>query len=311
MATKLHEDTFNTLQSTKHRVNENIAPTLFPTESELNNTEYWLFSDLYNLFGETHMGAPNQITDTFLFTVKFSDFDKLRPVNPDGEKRAPDFHTFYNNHVATFYNNYTLNTPIGTITKRNAPDAKLTRYACWKFLHPWTHTLFAQLYFLMPDARFSTIYNASYKFSRIYHRDELTEYNKIINGIAHRNNANMRDFNASLHRAFFYTSDPNSIMEAYDLHGNILDHMGLLSLSARKRALHTAIRKWDTTKNMPFGKFVDILYNELINQRVAMIQQTSRAPEQDISKQSISQIKTELKNLERNFVQKFAYSRLR
>ena len=88
MATKLHEETFNTLQHTKHRVNENIAPSLFPTADELNDTEYWLFSDLYNLFGEQYMGTPNKIPDTFLSTINFSEFNKLPATNPDGEKRA-------------------------------------------------------------------------------------------------------------------------------------------------------------------------------------------------------------------------------
>ena len=311
MATKLHEETFNTLQHTKHRVNENIAPNLFPTADELNDTEYWLFSDLYNLFGEQYMGTPNKIPDTFLSTINFSEFNKLPATNPDGEKRAPDYHAFYSGHMATFFNDYTLKSPRGTIEKRGAMDAKFTRYACWKILHPWTHTLFAQLYFMTPDATFAELYNASYKYSRIYQRAELAEYNKTINGIANRHHANMREFNASLHRAFFYSTDHHAIMDAYNLTGNILDHMGLLSLSARKSALYRTIRKWDTNKNMSFGQFTNLLYNELVDARVKMIQDTGRAPERDISKQSIQQITRELQQRERAFVNKFAYQHLR
>ena len=71
MATKLHEETFNTLQHTKHRVNENIAPSLFPTADELNDTEYWLFSDLYNLFGEQYGHAQQNPRHVFVHNKFF------------------------------------------------------------------------------------------------------------------------------------------------------------------------------------------------------------------------------------------------
>ena len=311
MASKIYESTYRILQSTKHRVNENIQPILFPTDTELNDTEYWLFSDLYNLFGESYVGKHDNIMDTVLENIHPTDFKSVYPQTPNGIAQPKTFESFYTDHAVKINHDYIINSIFGNTLRKNGPDAKLTRYACWKILQPWGRMIFAQLYFMNPGIKFTELYNMSYKFARIYQRNALTQSNKIINGIAHRNNANMRQFNNMLHRAFFYTSDINTIKDYYNIRGKIYDYMGVHSLLARRNALNRAISKLDENPNMNFNKFTEILYTELINNRVKMIQQTNRPPEQDISQKSISQLTGELKKMERKFINKFAKQSLR
>ena len=171
--------------------------------------------------------------------------------------------------------------------------------------------IFAQLYFMMPDATFEQVYNAAYKFSRIYHRTELAQAEKIVNGIAYKHNADMRQFNNFMHRAFFYTTDIDKIKYAYGINGTIFDYMGSQSLMARHQALNIAINHHNTCNKMPFESFINILSAELIKSRVKMIQRTGRAPEADISQKSVGRVASELKKMEREFINKFAFQSLR
>ena len=60
-----------------------------------------------------------------------------------------------------------------------------------------------------------------------------------------------------------------------------------------------------------FSQFVSILRQELTTQRSKMIQKTGRTPEQDFSKIPISQISGELRKIEREFINKFAFQKIR
>lgn len=306
--------TFNFLQSHMHRVGDDCTGRLPLFDEPVNkniDTEYWLFSDLYNIFGYSYMGAHQNITDTIRSTIKFSDFQKLPIKNSENVLRAPDFYNFYTGHATLIVNNYDIGGPNGIIRKQNGPDAKLTRYACWSIMKQWSNMIFPQLYFIMPNTEFNTLYDAAYKFSRIHQRDELARAEKTVNGIAYRNNANMRQFNAAMHRAFFYTTDLDSIKDAYDIHGTIFDYMGARSLMARQNALNEAIQKFNTNPKMSFRTFSDILYQELVNSRVKMIRNTNRSPENDISHKSISKLSRELKGMEQVFINKYAFQSLR
>lgn len=314
MADKKSLHTFNFLQNHVHRVSDDYADRL-PLPEELinknNNTEYWLFSDLYNLFGYPYVGLHNNIIDTIGTTIKFSDFQKLPQKNSDKVLRAPNFQTFYSGHVVSIINNYDIKNPNTTIQKQNGQDARLTRYACWSILKQWPNMIFSQLYFIMPDTNFETLYNTAYKFARLYQRAELTRAEKIVNGIAHRNKSDMRQFNSAMHRAFFYTADLDIIKANYGIKGTVFDYMGSRSLMMRQKALNKVINAYNLNPKMSFGAFYELLYQELVNARVSMINTTGRTPESDISRKSIGRIASELKKMEREFINKYAFQSLR
>lgn len=305
---------YNFLQSHIHRVSDDYADRLpLPEESinKNNNTEYWLFSDLYNLFGYPYLGSHKNIVDTVGATIKFSDYQKLPQKNSEKILRAPNFYSFYSAHVVSIINSYDINSPNGVIQKQNGQDARLSRYACWTLLKQWPNMIFPQLYFIMPNADFDSVYSAAYKFSRIYQRNELTRAEKILNGIAHRNKSDMRQFNAAMHRAFFYTADLDTLKNMYGIKGTIFDYMGSRSLMARQNALNDVINKYNLNPKMSFHAFSDMLYQELVNARVRMIKSTGRTPENDLSRKSVNQVSSELKKMEREFINKYAFQSLR
>lgn len=309
------KNTFDFLQKNTHRVNEAYAYQLPLTPNPhpyKNDSQYWLFSDLYNLFGGQYVGRHKDIDNTMQTAITFSDFEKLPRTNADKISRPNSFIDFYSGHVVTIANDYNIHEASGTtITRKNGPDAKLSRYACWAMMKRWPSRIFAQLYFIMPDTTFEDLYNAAYKFSRIYQRAELSRAEKIINGIAYRHNANMRQVHAKMDRAFFYISDTDTIRDAYEISGSLLDYMGARSLMARRIALDNAIQKFDSAHRVTFDTFMDILYEELIRARINMSRQTDRTPEADISRTPISRVASDLKKLERQFINKYAFQNLR
>lgn len=312
MAYKKSKNIFSHLNNCTKNTYDDNPPNLF---SDIDNTswcDYWLFSDLYNLFGPMYIGNHNDIDITGRAAITKHDFNTT--YRHSSKQTTPTFYDFYNGHVATFYNNYAIMDKYGTMRNQNGPDAKLTRYACWAFIHQWPQLIFAQTYFMMPSVKFDELYNNAYQYARIALRTELAHTEHIIHGIAHRNHANMRQFNYYINRAFFYGRDTNDIKCAYGIplasNDPLANYMGSYSLAARSRGMRNAIAKIDTTPNMRFEKFSDILYDELVAARVKMIKETNIAPEQDIFKKSVASVSRQLKNTEQQFIQKFALQNL-
>lgn len=306
--------TFISLQKYAHNVNEEYIkhPALYKKLPVYkNNSQYWLFSDLYNIFGPRYMNEHNQIVLTMGENITEAKFKKLPRKNAENILKAPDFHTFYSGHVVSIINTYDINFApnISVETRTNSQDAKLSRYACWSLFKAYQNMIFAQLYFMMPETPFENIYKAAYKFSRIYQRMKLSQAEKIVNGIAHKNKADLQKFNTFMHNTFFNTNDMEELKSVYGAKGTIFDYMGAQSLMARQIALNNAIRR--VNDKTSFDKFAEILYNELIFARTNVINRTGRTPEEDISKRSIAHIKAELKAMERDFINKFAFQSLR
>lgn len=307
---------YNSLRDTTRRMGDNYdgqLPLFGEKQSYENDTKYWLFSDLYNIFGSHHVGHHNDIASTLQSAITFSNFRQLPKKAADNLPRPESFHDFFAGHMIPIINNYNIYEPVSDTTsiKYNGPDAQLSQYACWSLMKHWPSMIFAQFYFMMPDVSFDILYNMAYKFSRIYHRDRLTNFERMANGIAFRNNVNMREFNASMHRAFFYSTDIEKLKSVYEISGSPLDYMGTRSLIARTRALDNAISAMDNSVNMSFDMFHKILTDELTIARVKMIQKTGRAPEQDLSSKPVSELKKDLNAIEKQFIKQFAFQSLR
>ena len=74
------KNTFDFLQRNTHRVNEAYAYQLPLTPNPhpyKNDSQYWLFSDLYNLFGGQYVGRHKDIDNTMQTAITFSDFEKF------------------------------------------------------------------------------------------------------------------------------------------------------------------------------------------------------------------------------------------
>ncbi len=314
----LPEKVFNTLSKHVHHVNESHVdelPLFHDVELYNNDAEYWLFSDLYNLFGSAYVGEHKHIQYTMSTAIKSSNFEKLPKKNLEKLPKACDLNTFRFNHVLPIINNYNIQDPNGNVIfKKKDYDAKLSRYACWALTKLSPNMIFSQLYFMMLDATFEEINRAAWHFSRIYHRNNLAQAEKVINGIANQYpKTDMQAFNAFMHNKFFCDYDVNALKTTYGVKGTIFDYMGTLSLIGRYNALNKTISAYDaipthkTGPKISFDEFICILSKEIDIARKSM----PKTPASDLSRIPVSQVATELKKKEREFAKKFAYQKLR
>ena len=305
---------FETLNKTRHHTITNNQPTLFP-ELAIQNApedfpEFWYFSDLHNLYGNAYFPVePNMNV--------FAWQNLVMPV-PQKSKRAtpqlkPTDILFYNEHVATIRHPYSLNNN----AIRNAKDLKLSRYACWCLSRNRPSMIFSRTYFISPIInqymKFEDMKQLSYQFARVHLRNQLSSYEKIIAGILKKYNANFRQFNHAMTRAFFYNYSANDLKEIHGIplatNDPLANYMGAATLNARINALDCAIRKHNQTPNESLNKFQDTLYNELINARVSEIRNTSILPERDIFRTPVSKIQSQLARTERDFILQYSHNK--
>lgn len=282
------------------------------TSKEGNN--YWYFSDLYNLFGQENLGNCEFIPKVV--------HTALRDVVLRAPKGAPaqeinipdDFWDFYVKHITTIVRDYKINTDKGIKQIQNGNDAKLSRFACWSLIKRNPKLIFTELYFMMPNAQFSDLSAASYKFSRIYLRNDLSRSEKIVNGIAYRNHAKMGLFHQSLNKAFFYDIDIETLKNMYGIiyepGDPITNYMGARSLMAKQKALGIAIKRFDKEK-MTFNDFSYTLRKELNSQRIKLFQKEGFFPEQDLTTQHIQKVRSELKQKEKEFIKQYSQINIR
>lgn len=286
---------FKTLNQTRHSMTEQA--TLFDTT--INDAEYWLYTDLYNLFSHPMFDPENMYEHTY------QTFDT---TPAQALKKLP--YEFFQAHTVIYNHKYTINSPhppYNQITK-NGPDIKLSRYACYCLFRDKPNLIFTRTYFMMPNADFKTIYETSYRFARIYQREKLRESERKLSGILKKLDASIALFQYETTRTFFGEHTIDNIRDAYHLPQNtpIADNMGAIALHARRTAIDNAIHKFDFAHTRDLRSFSMILHNELRIARNKMISEYKFPPEKDIQKTSIKAVESEYKKLEQQFIKQFA-----
>ncbi len=290
---------FKTLTQTRHRVTEEMD--LFSTTT--NDTEYWFYSDLYNLFSHPMFDPENMYEHTY---------QKFDPTPASTQKITP--YELFKNHAVTHNHKYTIHSPhppYTPITKK-AADIKLSRYACYCMFRDKPNLIFTRTYFMMPNADFKTIYETSYRFARIYQRQKLRESERKLAGILKHLDASIALFQYETARTFFGEHTIDYLRDAYRLDKNtaIADNMGAISLHARRTAIDNAIKKFDFAHTRDLRSFSMILHNELRTARNKMISEYKLSPEQDIRKTPIKSVESEYKKLETEFIKQYATKNL-
>ena len=299
MAQPSKELIFKTLTTKRHNMAESAS--LF--DNEINNADYWFYTDLYNLFSHPMFDPENMHEHTY---------QKFDTTPARANKIAP--YDFFKAHTIIYNHKYTINSPhppYNPITK-NGTDIKLSRYACYCLFRDAPGLIFTRTYFMMPNTDFKTIYETSYRFARIYQRQKLRESERRLSGLLKNLDANIALFQYEAARTFFGEYDIDYIRGAYGLVSStpIADHMGAISLHARRRAIDTAIKKFDYAHTRDFRSFSMILHNELRIARNKMISEHRFPPEKDIHKSSIKSIESEYKKLEQQFIKTYATQNL-
>lgn len=306
---------FETLNAKRHRIDEDTQFSLFPelrATTPTIHSEYWFYSDLHNLYGEYYFPiAPNMNAHTWE--------NLAMPIPQKSKRTTPQLIRtnlpFYDEHVATIRHEYTLDHN----AYKNAKDLRLSRYACWCMSRSNPAMIFSRTYFISPiiDPRmnFDDMKNLSYQFARVHLRDKLTHYEKIIAGILKKHNADFRQFNHAMTRAFFYNYTASDLKDIHRIqikpNDPLANYMGAATLNARINALHKSIELFKRTHKQNFATFEQITYNELVNARVHEIHDHNIRPEQDIFPTPVSQIQSQLMRTERDFILKYSNEKIR
>ena len=290
---------FKTLTKTSHRITE--EQDLFNTTN--NDAEYWLYTDLYNLFLHPMFDPDN------MFEHTYQTFD----TTPAKKQKITPYELF-KNHVVVYQRKYTIHSPhppYNEITKKGM-DIKLSRYACYCIFRDKPNLIFTRTFFMMPNTDFKTIYETSYRFARIYQRDKLRESEHKLAGILKSLNANHSLFQREMARTFFNGYTIEELRDAYHLNPTkpLADNMGAISLYARRHAIDTAIHKFNFAHTRDLRSFALILHNELRIARKQIISDYKTLPEKDFHKTNINNVESEYKKLENNFITQYAKQNL-
>ncbi|MBE6461959.1 MAG: hypothetical protein E7006_03935 [Alphaproteobacteria bacterium] len=278
-----------------------------PTPTNTTPTEYWYYSDLHNLFGETSFPTTPAPKKAQLHT-----WQKMYAPQVSSTTTQTNL---YNSHTEITYRSFFL----GGTHFKNAQDIKLSRYACWCLSRNNPSLAFARAYFLAPvitpNATLKDIQNYSYQISRIHLRETLKQYEKNLAGILNRYHADFSRFNHSMTMGFFYGYSANDLKNHYNIPSRnndpLANYMGCFSLYARINALHKTIYRFNTSPVKNAETIYSILHQELIQERVNMLKKHGIAPEQDIHSTSVTKVESQLKQTEKEFIKKFANQKLR
>ena len=249
MDKKINSEIFQTLNRTRQTIPlPDTQLELFqmaPSAPQSEKSDYWFYSDLHNLFGETIFPSqPSmQIHAYDRIIMPYEIFPKQNPEYTYAQKTQ-----FYDNHIGKINRAYKLDYKVF----HNARDIQLSRYTCWCFTNQRPHMIFARTYFLSPTIKenmtFEEITKTSNHFQRIYWRNRLSEKESRLSGIIKSLNGNFRDFyhqtSPYLYGGLSGSNIRNKLGFYIPENESLLDYMGLHTLIARNNAINRAI---DTT----------------------------------------------------------------
>ena len=167
-----NKEQFHELNQTRQHDTRGQQLDLFQPNKPLNTTdEYWFFSDLYQIFGNTAFPINQAMEKTA--------HEKI--IYPYSEKpTTQEKFDFTTSHYDTIQHAYKLDYR----EFKHATDLKLTRFACWSFLHGSPQTIFGQVYFLSPvlnpDMDFDAMHTIASEYKRINLRHRLSQAEKIL-----------------------------------------------------------------------------------------------------------------------------------
>ena len=283
----------------------------FPSQGaqEYEPSLSWLFSDLYDLFGSEILGKETNIEKRMLSIINYDVFESLPHKKQKGYLNPTSFADFYNYHVTSFLNKYYIRNSKDN-TGPTKTNAKLSRYASWMLMKQFPNMIFSQLYFMTPNASLDELKKQSYNFSRIYLRKNLANAEKIVASILYRYKTNLKKIFHEMNTIFFNDIPIKDIKAKYDIlqkqNDPITNYLGAYSILALQTALSSSIEKKDQSRNMSLATFYNILTYEISFQREKLIQEKGIYPEKEIMQTPVKKINSQLKQMERRFIETYA-----
>ncbi len=293
---------YETLNNKRHVIDWAGQNSLFPELRQPTkniHAEYWLYSDLHNLYAEPYF--PIQ-TDW----ATYARSQLVQPAIPTNKSHkihlTVPWAEFCNEHII----------PANELhTNTTTTDVALSRYACWCAVRQNPAMIFSRTYFILPHGTsFTDTYNASYQFARVHLRNELAIWERNLAGVLKQLHANFQQFNhQTVQRAFFYGYNSEDIKNAHQIevkpNDPLANYLGPASLYAKTCAIIKALNRFEKLHHPQLEPFKMIMYEELSNARVQTIKSTGHRPEQDIYQTHISKIQNQLFQTEQEFIRKF------
>lgn len=321
------QDIVKTLNQHKHRVNENLQPTLFPEifgDNTHNDTEYWLMSDLQNMFGPQYFGMSKPAADHDSTVRSALNYEPVEKYFNRAKKHSNIGITeliqmrqmFLDNHVVTINNSYSTNVDNNTKKSYNAPDKQLSRYACWCIFksHNTPDAILPRIYFIMPDASDADIYATAKYFLRIPVQKALARTRKNVNGMLYRNGMHFAIYNDMIIRTFFDTQHIDNIKTANNIPLNekvsVVNHMNADAMHAMDMALRTMLNIINRQRYLNREIMTNIITTQMHMGRVALAQKCG-LPENNLHPDEISVAQKKLNRLEKEFICQYAATKLR
>lgn len=283
-----------------------------PTSNKHEQSDYWFYSDLHNLFSEVIFPTqPSMQVHAYdRLVMPYEIFPKQNPEFTYAQKAQ-----FYDMHIGKINRAYKL----GYQIFHNARDIQLSRYACWCFARRTPNMAFAHTYFLAPLIKeymtFKEVVQTSNEFQRIYWRKNLSEQETRLSGVIKSLNGNFRDFYNQTSPYLYGGLSSSDIKNKLGIYVSeketLLDYMGLHTLIARNNAIYRAIDTYKHQPNQTLQTLQLLLRYELTSERAKMIQQINHSPEQDFSEKNIKTVKQQLEKIEKEFVQRYSNQSIR
>lgn len=316
-----------TLNQRKHRVNENLQPTLFPEifgDNTQNDAEYWLMSDLQNMFGSAYFDMAKPAADRDGIVRGALNYEPVEKYFGRAKKHSdigtPELiqmrRMFFDNHATTINNSYSINVDNNTKMFYNAPDKQLSRYACWCIFksHNTPDAILPQTYFIMPDASDADIYATAQYFLRIPMQKALARTRKNINGMLYQNGMHFGIYNDMIIRAFFGNRHIDDIKTANNISLNkkdsVINHMNADAMHAMDTALRAMLHMINRQRYLNREIMTDIITTQMHMGRMTCAQKCG-LPEDNLYPDEISVAQQKLNRLEKEFIRQYAAAKLR
>ncbi len=292
----LRERTHHTLDGVDTQLN------LFDnaTAPNFQDTEYWMFSDLNSLYGDMQFDMGNMYINTYNAMHTATSYE----IQPN------KFDTIFKSHIDTIQTKYDPSpvAPYVTHAHRRGTDLKLTRLAAWSLTYQHPSMIAARMFFLIPNASYDDVLNATKQFSRIHLRKTAASLNHQISGIIKQYGGDYGACYGQINRAFFYGLDASYIKNAFSIPDNpkypLTDYLNANALAAFNHAIQKAIMDFSHARIKDIGLFYSLLSKHLTDGRMDLFRKTDHGPEHNIDPEHIDKVKSKLKKLETNFIRK-------
>ncbi len=267
----------------------------------MTNTEYQtLYTELQNC---SHLDTTNKKTDYW----KFADLAKLHPVQFNTQNPIENISQSIISHIpfTTVWSPDKLNqTASQHIRITDNGEIKLTRFGAWSVTKKYPELFATQLFFVHPNAVFDSWLSAAYRFGRLYWREQAGMAEKLFKEAMIGQSMSESNARRIMNAALFNDLPPNTIKEMKQIPiketpDSLLNYMMIDLMRERTKALKTVL-VWLAAPVQ--SQFLERgLYDVFSDARYRIIKKTGRAPEDNITRLHIAQVKHEYNKMEHNF----------